>query len=163
MVHWPFFMKNFKILETLLKQHEIKYKMQWSRQAIWNQKLNISFNITSNELTNVMTYYLTDQAINQAYPVVQDSPLSGHIEKTANIKRNTNVKCIVFQKNIVKGIIKLHQWYLFSSIDEWINVYWVPSLNTPHIIAFNQLSQSHISYFSRACRNILYSRGKCQN
>lgn len=74
-------------------------------------KLNISFNITNNELTNVMTHYRTDQAINKAYPVEQDFPLimTGHIEKTANIKRNTNVKCIVFQKNIVKGIIKLYQ------------------------------------------------------
>lgn len=122
--------------------------MQWSRQTMWNLKLNISFNITNNELTNVMTRYLTDQTINQAYPVVQDSPLSGHIEKTANIKRNTNVKCIVFQKNIVKGIIKLHQWCLFSSIDDWINVYWIPSLNNPHIIAFNQLWQSHKSFLS---------------
>lgn len=53
-----------------------------------------------------MTRYLTDQAINQAYPVVQDSPLSGHIEKTANIKRNTNEKCIVFQKKYRQGYYK---------------------------------------------------------
>lgn len=59
-------------------------------------------------MTNVITHYRTDQAKNQAYPVEQDSPLTGHIEKTANIKRHTNVKGIVFQKNIVKSMIKLH-------------------------------------------------------
>lgn len=65
-------------------------------------------NVIKNELTNVMTHYQTDQAINQAYPVEQDSPLAGHIGITANIKRHTNVKCIVFQINIIKGVIKLH-------------------------------------------------------
>lgn len=59
-------------------------------------------------MTNVITHYQTDQAKNQAYPVEQDFPLTGHIETTANIKRHTNVKGIVFQKNIVKSIIKLH-------------------------------------------------------
>lgn len=59
-------------------------------------------------MTNVITHYRTDQAKNQAYPVEQDSPLTDHIEKTANIKRHTNVKGIVFQKNIVKSMIKLH-------------------------------------------------------
>lgn len=59
-----------------------------------------------------MAHYRTDQAINKAYPVEQDFPLTGHIEITANIKRHINVKGIVFQKSIVKGIIKLHQLYL---------------------------------------------------
>lgn len=84
-----------------------------------------------------MAHYQTDQAINQAYPVEQDSPLAGHIGITANIKRQTNVKCIVFQIN--KGVIKLHLWCPFSSIDDWFNVYWVPSLNTARINVLNQL------------------------
>lgn len=67
---------------------------------------SICIKLNKNELTNVMAHYQTDQAINQAYPVEQDSPLAGHIGITANIKRQTNVKCIVFQIN--KGVIKLH-------------------------------------------------------
>lgn len=55
-----------------------------------------------------MTHNQTDQAKNQAYPVEQDSPLNGHIEITANIKSHANVKCIVSQINIIKGVIKLH-------------------------------------------------------
>lgn len=39
-------------------------------------------------MTNVITHYRTDQAKNQAYPVEQDFPLTGHIEKTANIKKH---------------------------------------------------------------------------
>lgn len=86
-----------------------------------------------------MTHYQTDQAINQAYPVEQDFPLAGHIGITANIKRHTNVKCIVFQINNIKGVIKLNLWCPFSSIDDWINAYWVPSLNTARINVLNQL------------------------
>lgn len=59
-------------------------------------------------MTNMITQYRTDQAKNQAYPVEKDFPLTGHNEITANIKRHTNVKGIVFQKNIVKSMIKLH-------------------------------------------------------
>lgn len=71
-------------------------------------KSNCSFNITNNELTNVMKHYRTDQVINQAYPIEQDFPLTCLLGITANIKRHTNVKGIVFQKNIVKRIIKFH-------------------------------------------------------
>lgn len=59
-------------------------------------------------MTNVITHYGTDQAKNQAYPVEQNCPLTGHIEITSTIKRHTNVKGIVFKKNIVKSMIKLH-------------------------------------------------------
>lgn len=52
------------------------------------------------------------------------------------------------EKNIVNSVIKLHLWCPFSSIDDWINAHWVPSLNTAHINVLNQLWQSHKSILS---------------
>lgn len=91
-----------------------------------------------------------NQTINQAYPVEQQSPPTVHIKMVANacFKRNTNVKDIFSRKNIVNSVIKLHLWCPFSSIDDWINAHWVPSLNTAHINVLNQFWESYKSILS---------------
>lgn len=45
-----------------------------------------------------MTSNLIGKAINQSYPIEQQSPSIDHIEIKGSIKRNTDVKYIVFPK-----------------------------------------------------------------